>query len=92
MSASKHPVTFKLSLPLLAPASQDACACRLGGVFAWAATPNIMLLFYPVPRSTFLHWMLGQNFQQLIKYHRCRGGVDCVLVSSHALQIVGHTM
>ena len=55
------------------------CACRLGGVFAWAATPNIMLLFYPVPRSSFLHWMLGQNFQQLIKYHRCRG-FGCFLV------------
>ena len=51
----------------------------------WAACspgqprPTSWLLFYPVPRSSFLHWMLGQNFQQLIKYHRCRG-FGCFLV------------
>ena len=44
---------------------------RLGGCLAWAATLNLMLLFYPVPRSSFLHWMLGQNFEMLIKYHKC---------------------
>ena len=30
-----------------------------------------MLLFFPVARSTFLHWMLGTSFPALIKYHRC---------------------
>ena len=29
-----------------------------------------MLLFYPVPRSTFLHYLLGTGFSSLIKYHR----------------------
>jgi hypothetical protein len=33
-----------------------------------------MLLFYPVPRSSFLHWMLGHNFEMLIKYHKCALG------------------
>ena len=29
-----------------------------------------MLLFYPIPRSTFLHYLLGTGFSSLIKYHR----------------------
>ena len=27
-------------------------------------------MMYPVPRSTFLHWMMGESFPTLIKYHR----------------------
>ena len=44
--------------------------CRIAGAFGWAATLDIMLLFFPVPRSTFLHWLLGSSFPALIKYHR----------------------
>ncbi len=29
-----------------------------------------MLLMFPVPRSTFLHWLTGTSFPTLIKYHR----------------------
>ena len=29
-----------------------------------------MLLFFPVPRSTFLHYLLGTGFSSLMKYHR----------------------
>ena len=46
-------------------------SCRVSGAFGWAATLDIMLLFFPVARSTFLHWMLGTSFPALIKYHRC---------------------
>lgn len=70
-------------MPVPAPACKPVGPCgsaglisawhvgRLGGSLAWAATPNLMLLFYPVPRSSFLLWMLGQNFEQLVKYHKC---------------------
>jgi hypothetical protein len=45
---------------------------RISGALGWAATLDILLLFYPVPRSVFLHSLLGgDNFANLIKYHRC---------------------
>ena len=40
------------------------------GALGWAATLDIMLLFLPVPRSTFLHYLLGSGFSSLMKYHR----------------------
>ena len=36
----------------------------------WAATFDILLLFYPVPRSSFLLWLLGTSFPEFVKYHR----------------------
>ena len=44
--------------------------CRTSGALGWAATLDILLMMYPVPRSTFLHWMMGESFPTLIKYHR----------------------
>ena len=44
--------------------------CSVAQSFGWAATPNILLLFYPVPRNSFLHWLFGTDFPGLIKYHR----------------------
>lgn len=51
--------------------------CSISGALGWAATLDILLLFYPVPRSIFLHWLMGTNFPTIIKYHRCAslGGV-----------------
>ena len=43
---------------------------RTSGALGWAATLDILLMMYPVPRSTFLHWMMGESFPTLIKYHR----------------------
>ena len=43
----------------------------ISGGCGWAATLDIMLLFFPVPRSTFLHYLLGTGFSSLVKYHRC---------------------
>ena len=53
--------------------------CRIAGAFGWAATLDIMLLFFPVPRSTFLHWLLGSSFPALIKYHRL-AALPCILL------------
>lgn len=44
--------------------------CRLGAGCGWACCLNLMLLLYPVPRSSFLHWLTGTSFPTLIKYHR----------------------
>lgn len=44
--------------------------CSVAQSFGWAATPNILLLFYPVPRNCFLHWLFGTDFPGLVKYHR----------------------
>ncbi len=49
----------------------DWLPCSISGALGWAATLDILLLFYPVPRSIFLHWLMGTNFPTLIKYHRC---------------------
>ena len=48
----------------------DSHTFRVSGAFGWAATLDIMLLFFPVPRSTFLHWLLGTSFPAFIRYHR----------------------
>ena len=59
---------------------------RISGALGWAATLDILLLFYPVPRSVFLHSMMGgDNFANLIKYHRCgRARIlkDVIVISS----------
>ena len=49
---------------------QAASMCSVAQSFGWAATPNILLLFYPVPRNSFLHWLFGTDFPGLVKYHR----------------------
>ncbi|KAL3151709.1 hypothetical protein ABBQ38_012690 [Trebouxia sp. C0009 RCD-2024] len=53
--------------------------------FGWAATPNILLLFYPVPRNCFLHWLFGTDFSGLIKYHRWLGTGTIWTVTMHLL-------
>ncbi|KAL0040033.1 hypothetical protein WJX79_003372 [Trebouxia sp. C0005] len=53
--------------------------------FGWAATPNILLLFYPIPRNTFLHWVFGTDFPGLIKYHRWLGTGTILTVSCHLI-------
>ena len=60
-----------------------------------ASTLNLLLLFYPLSRSSFLHWWLGTDFPTLIRYHRWLGvgtmltltlhggGYLCVYISAH---------
>ena len=54
---------------------------RVSGALGWAAMLDILLLFYPVARSSFLHCILGRGFSTLIKYHR-RGLASCEEPSS----------
>ena len=68
----------------ISPASKTATLvhCRTAQSFGWAASTNLLLLFYPVPRNTFLHWLFNTDFPGLIKYHRCAilrcGSLVCV--------------
>lgn len=57
--------------------------CRVSGALGWAASLDILLLFYPVPRSCFLNRLLGAGFPLLIKYHRWLGHGTMWLLSLH---------
>ncbi|CAL5218771.1 g490 [Coccomyxa viridis] len=59
------------------------------GALGWAATLDILLMMYPVPRSTFLHWMMGESFPTLIKYHRWVGHGTMVLLTLHGFGFYG---
>ena len=45
------------------------CCCRTAQAIGWAASTDLLLLFYPVPRNTFLHWLFNTDFPGLVKYH-----------------------
>ncbi|KAL3136132.1 hypothetical protein ABBQ32_007152 [Trebouxia sp. C0010 RCD-2024] len=57
---------------------------RLLSAFGWAASTDLLLLFYPVPRNTFLHWLFNTDFPGLVKYHRWLGNGLMVMVTIHA--------
>lgn len=40
----------------------------------WVGRLDLLLLFFPLPRCNFLHWLLGSDFPTLVKYHRWVGG------------------
>ena len=44
--------------------------CSLGYASAWAAMFNLLAVFLPVPRSSFLHYLFNSDFSTVIKYHR----------------------
>ncbi|KAG2452309.1 hypothetical protein HYH02_003333 [Chlamydomonas schloesseri] len=39
----------------------------------WVGRLDILIMFFPLPRCNFLHWLLGSDFPTLIKYHRWLG-------------------
>ncbi len=38
--------------------------------FGWVGRLDILLLFFPLARCNFLHWLLRSDFPALVKYHR----------------------
>jgi len=58
-------------------------ARSISGALGWAASLDILLLFYPVPRSCFLNRLLGAGFPMLIKYHRWVGHGTMWLLTLH---------
>ena len=65
------------------PAQSYCCLRRISGALGWAASLDILLLFYPVPRSCFLNRLLGAGFPLLIKYHRWLGHGTMWLLTLH---------
>ena len=51
-------------------ASRLACARRVGNRLGWAAAAGYLLLFYPLPRSSFLQRLFRCDWSYLIRYHR----------------------
>ena len=64
--------------------------CSVAQSFGWAATPNILLLFYPIPRNTFLHWVFGTDFPGLIKYHRYKPVPNHVVLHVSVCCVIYH--
>ena len=50
-----------------------AKSCRVGASVGSVSMFTMALLFFPVPRNTFLHLVFRTNFVGLLKYHRWLG-------------------
>lgn len=53
--------------------------------FGNALTIDMLLLFYPLSRSSFLHWWLGTDFPSIIKFHRWMGHGTFWVCTVHAI-------
>lgn len=45
----------------------------------------MLLMFFPVSRSSFLQWALGADFSTLIKYHRWMSWGTIGMVLAHSI-------
>lgn len=48
--------------------------CRMALTFGIMLWPNLWLLFFPIPQSSFLQELSGLGYSQMIRYHRWEGG------------------
>ncbi|GLC60051.1 hypothetical protein PLESTB_001568000 [Pleodorina starrii] len=46
---------------------------------------DLLLLFFPLPRCNFLHWLLNSDFPAMVKYHRWLGHGTLLMYSLHAV-------
>ncbi|EFJ47088.1 ferric-chelate reductase [Volvox carteri f. nagariensis] len=60
---------------------QDSVAKYSG----WVGRLDILLLFFPLPRCNFLHWLLGSDFASMVKYHRWLGQGTLLVYSLHGI-------
>ncbi|GFR41832.1 hypothetical protein Agub_g2609 [Astrephomene gubernaculifera] len=74
------PATAKPAKPL--PRAVQGSVAKY---FGWVAQMDILLLFYPLPRCNFLHWILGSDFATMIKYHRWLGHGTLLACSLHGI-------
>ncbi len=75
-------VWCRLSLPRYGYQPRIAPAvpyCRAGTTWGWVSVVDLLLVFYPVSRSSFLHWITGTDFPKLIRYHRSAAMPACLL-------------
>ncbi|KXZ46619.1 hypothetical protein GPECTOR_42g830 [Gonium pectorale] len=57
--------------------------------YGWVGRLDILLLYFPVPRCNFLHWLLDSDFPTLIKYHRWLGYGTILVYSLHGITYMG---
>ncbi|GLC40211.1 hypothetical protein PLESTM_001015500 [Pleodorina starrii] len=53
--------------------------------FGWVGRLDILLLFFPLPRCNFLHWLVGSDFPAMVKYHRWLGHGTLMVYSLHGI-------
>ncbi|KAL4436813.1 hypothetical protein ABPG75_003952 [Micractinium tetrahymenae] len=76
--AATRRISPPYSMPRLrAPTSRMAITF---GIMLW---PNIWALFFPIPQSSFLQWLTGLGYSQMIRYHRWIGHGTMVVLSLH---------
>ncbi|GLC43534.1 hypothetical protein PLESTM_001483800 [Pleodorina starrii] len=46
---------------------------------------DLLLLFFPLPRCNFLHWLLNSDFPAMVKYHRWLGHGTLLMYSLHGV-------
>ncbi|PNH07852.1 Ferric reduction oxidase 7, chloroplastic [Tetrabaena socialis] len=74
------PAAAKKVLPL-----PEVVQNNLAKYYGWVARLDILVLFFPLPRCNFLHWLLGADFATLIKYHRWLGHGTLAMLSLHGI-------
>ncbi|PNH12965.1 Ferric reduction oxidase 2 [Tetrabaena socialis] len=62
---------------------------NLAKYYGWVGRLDMLVLFFPLPRCNFLHWLLGADFAALIKYHRWLGHGTLVMMSLHGIMYMG---
>ena len=74
-AAAARPPPPPPPLPRLADHPCGACprsACRVAIIFGIMMWPNIWMLFFPIPQSSFLQTLTGLQYTEMIRYHRCQ--------------------
>ncbi|GLI65959.1 hypothetical protein VaNZ11_009641 [Volvox africanus] len=46
---------------------------------------DLLMLFFPLPRCNFLHWLLQSDFPRMVKYHRWLGHGTLMMYSLHGI-------
>ncbi|GIL63792.1 hypothetical protein Vafri_17790 [Volvox africanus] len=46
---------------------------------------DLLMLFFPLPRCNFLHWLLQSDFPGMVKYHRWLGHGTLMMYSLHGI-------
>ncbi|KXZ46614.1 hypothetical protein GPECTOR_42g825 [Gonium pectorale] len=58
-------------------------------LFGYIGRMDLLLLFFPLARCNFLHWLLGSDFPTLVKYHKWLGYGTILMYSLHGIMYLG---
>ncbi|KXZ46615.1 hypothetical protein GPECTOR_42g826 [Gonium pectorale] len=62
------------------------CIAKFFGLLGRA---DLLLLFFPLARCNFLHWLIGADFSTLVKYHRWLGYGTILMFTLHGVTYLG---